>query len=495
MVSEIKGKPVEQVDRANQAWNQIPISAALWFASKFLGHSMTHALHTMNRVQWLSTPELLARSERELATILLHAAHHVPFYRDLSLDKTLKAEDVSAMESLTQFPVVSKKIYSEHAAEHFLASNIPSERRLLWTTSGSTGEPFTFYLDRKAMPLAFASHMFFDSWCGLRPFGRYVRIVMPPTSRPKPDPGISVATQARWKIANGLQHLYESLTQEKIYVMEVDRSQVDRIYKRLEKFRPSFILGYTSTLAFIAHELMDRQMRLSHPLRGVITIAETLTPERREMIEAYFNAPIINRYGLREFGTWSAQNCFQSPTELHVNTEMVVCEILGADGLPAKQGETGRVVITDLHNFARPFIRYDTGDLAVAGLGPCGCGRGFPLLHRLDGRSLESIVTNSGKEINPVVLGRYLREGGPSSLHSNHLEFLKHYQLVQETPTNVRLLVVASTGFDSIRREQLRLDLSRLLGDDMSVAIELVDEIKCEKSGKRPIIKVIENAR
>jgi phenylacetate-CoA ligase len=418
-------------------------------------------------------------------------AGNVPFYRDLFSAKAPNTDGVSAMETLKQFPVVSKKLYREFPPEHFLAANIPSERRLSWTTSGSTGEPFSFYLDRKAMPQAFASHLFFDSWCGLRPFGRYARIVMPATAQPKLPEGISAATRARWIVTNRLKHAYESLTQQKICVMEVDRDKVETIYRRLERFRPSFILGYTSTLAFMAQELLDRQQWLTKPLQGVITIAETLSPQRREIIEKYFKAPITNRYGLREFATWSAQSCSHSATELHINTEMVVCEILSADGSPARYGETGRVVLTDLHNYARPFIRYDTGDLAVAGLGPCGCGRGFPLLHRLDGRSIESIVTKSGTEINPVVLGRYLREGGPSSLYSNHLEFIKHYQLVQETPASVVMLVVANKSFDSERSDRLRVDLGRLLGDDMSVEIKVVDEIKCESSGKRPIIKVV----
>jgi len=495
MVSDLMSRPAEQLSESDKAWDQLPKSAALWFASQVLGSSMTEALHTMKRVQWLSTDELLARSEKKLATVLDHSVHHVPFYRDLFSSQALEIENSSAIECLRQFPVLSKSMYRQYPPEHFLAANIPPERRLLWTTSGSTGEPFSFYLDRKAMPVAFAGHLFFDSWYGLRPFGRYVRIVMPPTARPKLASGISVASRVRWKIANRLQHVYESFTQRKICVMDVDRGQVERIYQQLEQFRPSFILGYTSTLAFIAHELMDRQRRLSNQLQGVITIAETLTQTRREIIEAYFNAPIINRYGLREFGTWSAQSCSHAPTQLHLNSEMVVCEILRADGSPAPRGETGRVVLTDLHNYARPFIRYDTGDLAVAGVGPCDCGRGFPLLSRLDGRSIESIVTKSGKEINPVVLGRYLREGGPASLHSNHLEFIKHYQLVQETPASVRILVVASKGFDSDRKERLRVDLCRLLGDDMAVAVEIVDEIKCERSGKRPIIKVVRGAQ
>ena len=125
-------------------------------------------------------------------------------------------------------------------------------------------------------------------------------------------------------------------------------------------------MGYTSTLAAIADELLQGDLKLSQPVAGVITIAETLTPNRKRLIQKYFDAPIINRYGLREFGSWSAQSCRESPERFHINSELVVCEVLRADGTPCAAGETGRVVLTDLHNFARPFIRYDTGDLAVA---------------------------------------------------------------------------------------------------------------------------------
>lgn len=491
-MNERSYQTAEQRREPGLGWVQIRDSASLWFASKFLGLSMTQALQTMKRVQWLSTDELLARSETKLAKVLQHTATRVPFYRDLFSNKTLDLGNSSTFEILKQFPVITKGRYKENPLEYFLADNIPSERRLLWTTSGSTGEPFSFYLDRRAMPQAFANHLFFDSWWGLRPFERYVRIVNPPAAPPRLPAEISAGSRVRWKIANSLKKAYESLTQEKIWVMEVDRDQAEQIYRRIERFRPSFILGYTSTLAFIAHELIERQMWLAHPVQGVITIAETLSPQRREIIEKYFKAPIINRYGLREFATWSAQSCSSSPNELHINTEMVVCEIVRADGSPAPVGETGRVVLTDLHNYARPFIRYDTGDLGVAGSGSCACGRGFPLLHRLDGRSLECIVTKAGKEISPLVLGRYLRDGGPSFLYNNHQEFIKQFQLIQETPTSALMLIVVSNGFDDDMKERLRSDLGRLLGDEMSVAVKVVDEIQCESSGKRPIIKVIQ---
>ena len=162
-----------------------------------------------------------------------------------------------------------------------------------------------------------------------------------------------------------------------------------------------------------------------------------------------------------------------------------MCEVLRADGTPCTAGETGRVVLTDLHNFARPFIRYDTGDLAVAVDDDCPCERGFPLLGSIEGRSLDCLRTPSGNEISPAILGHFL------FVYHDHLEVVRHYQLVQESDTRVTLLVVPGEGWNEERRLRLRADLNQLLGDEMEVDVQTVAEIHPEKSGKRPIIKKI----
>jgi phenylacetate-CoA ligase len=142
------------------------------------------------------------------------------------------------------------------------------------------------------------------------------------------------------------------------------------------------------------------------------------------------------------------------------------------------------LALTDLWNYARPFIRYETGDLAVAGAGACGCGRGFPLLGQIEGRSLERLRTPSGKEISPAVLGHYL------FVYGDHLEAVSQYQLVQESTHEARLLVTPAQGWNEQRRGLLQTDLARLLGDEMKVTVEAVAQIPPEKSGKRPTIKV-----
>lgn len=434
-------------------------------------------------MQWGSTQKLLARSENRLGPLLKHAAENVPYYRDLYRQRGLKPDDLRTINDLQNLPILAKSDYRQFELEALNASNVPSSLRVARATSGSTGEPFPFSLDRRALPIIFASHLFYDSWYGFEPFDRYVRIIAPPAPQAPLPTTASPTVRLRRAVTTQLQNFYESWTQEKISLWEVNSEGAENIWRRIEAFRPKFVMGYTSTLAAVADELLQRDLKLRQPIEGVITIAETLSPNRKRLIETYFNAPIINRYGLREFGSWSAQSCRESPDRFHINTELVVCEVLRADGTPCAAGETGRVVLTDLHNFARPFIRYDTGDLAVAVSESCSCGRGFPLLGPIEGRSLDCLRTPSGDEISPAIFGHFL------FVYHDHLEAVRHYQLVQETANRVNLLVVPGQGWDEKRRERLRSDLKHLLGQEMEVDVQVVSEIPPEKSGKRPIIK------
>lgn len=453
-------------------------------ASVPLGMRFVESLEEMQHAQWLPTGELINRSEARLAALLSHAAQNVPYYRDLYRQRRLAPDDLRTINNLQTLPIFTKSDYRECDTEALCATNLPAGFRLERKTSGSTGEPFQFSLDRRALPVIFASHLFYDSWHGLELFDRYLRIIAPPAAS-SPALNGSMGARLQRAIISRLQNLYESWTQAKISLWEVNSEGAENIWRRIETFQPKFVMGYTSTLAAIADELLQRDLKLSRPVQGVITIAETLTPNRKRLIEKYFNAPIINRYGLREFGSWSAQSCFESPNRFHINTELVVCEILRPDGTPCKAGEIGRVVLTDLHNFARPFIRYDTGDLAAAVADNCSCGRGFPMLGPIEGRSLDCLRTSSGDEISPAILGHFL------FVYHDHLEAVRHYQLIQESANRVKLLIVTGDAWSEERRELIRSDLKHLLGDEMEVEVQTVSEIPPEKSGKRPIIKKI----
>lgn len=471
-------KPVEtgRGRVSNSAFRRI----GLGVGRVLIGGRFTDALAEMKRVQWLPPAELKRRNEKNLASILRHAISEVPYYRGLGLC----AEDVNDREVLPRFPVMDKASYRAEPIERFLAMNVPAFRRLEDTTSGSTGEPFRFFLDRRANAMVFASHLFYDSWFDLKPFYRYVRVMAPPPEAPPFPPGTPLSFQVKQRVASCIQGTYERWTQRRFSLFDIDPECIETIYRTMEAFRPAFILGYTSTLAIMADELSRRELRLGRPLKAVVTIAEMLTPVRRRQIEGYFGAPIINRYGQREFKYWCAQSIPGDPERFSVNTGLVTWETLRQDGSSAGPGEIGRVVLTNLHNEVMPFIRYETGDLATMSEEPSSCGRGFPIVAQLEGRSHEVFTTPSGRMVSPVSLGQYL------FVTLDYVDQIRHFQLVQPEPNRVELRVVPYSGLGEERRVELRRDMGELLGADMQVEVIEVKEIPLERSGKRLTIKV-----
>jgi aspartate 1-decarboxylase len=116
-----------------------------------------------------------------------------------------------------------------------------------------------------------------------------------------------------------------------------------------------------------------------------VTSGETLSLEQRETIERFFGCAVFDRYGGVEFNN-VAQEC-REHNGLHIFSDLVYAEVLSTENEPVKPGEVGELVITDLRNHYMPFIRYRTGDLAVQSDRKCPCGRGLPLLERIEGRS------------------------------------------------------------------------------------------------------------
>ena len=218
-----------------------------------------------------------------------------------------------------------------------------------------------------------------------------------------------------------------------------------------------------------------------HPsnLRAVIVGAETFIPAERELMESAFKCKMVNKYASREF-LEIAQDCPDTDNGLHVNTESVFLEVVKENGQWVSRGERGKILVTDLHNWVMPFIRYHLCDYVIWG-GQCSCGRGFPLLRSIQGRSVEYLVTPSGKSPSCTDLTHVMRDYTAS---------IREYQAVQGKIDEVEFLVVPEKVFDSSIEARLRAGLEDFLDHEVKIHIRVVPQIELdEASGKRSSIK------
>src|SRR6185437_16003324 len=162
---------------------------------------------------------------------------------------------------------------------------------------------------------------------------------------------------------------------------------------------PHYLLSYPSNSRALARYAQREKIRLPG-LRAVHTYGEPLTPDVREACREAWGVPAIDVYSCEELG-FVALQCPRHE-HYHVQSESVLVEILDEDGLPARPGEIGRVVLTSLHNFAMPLIRYAIGDYAEVGA-PCPCGRGLPVIERLLGRRRNMVTLPDGRRAWPDV--------------------------------------------------------------------------------------------
>jgi len=248
------------------------------------------------------------------------------------------------------------------------------------------------------------------------------------------------------------------------------RSDVDTQLAWLERHRPHYLLSYPSNVAELARRSVARGVSLLG-LNEVRTIGEVLTGETRELCRQAWGAPVTDMYSSDEAG-YHALQCPERE-HYHVQSENVLLEVLDDRDRPCPPGATGRVVVTALHNFATPLVRYEIGDYAEAGA-PCPCGRGLPVLRRIVGRVRNMLMAADGK--------RYWPTFGSAGLAA--LAPILQQQLVQKSFDTIEARLVTTRPLTSDEEERLRGHILSRLPVPFEIRISYCDSIPRSAGGK-----------
>lgn len=216
----------------------------------------------------------------------------------------------------------------------------------------------------------------------------------------------------------------------------------------LQNYNPEFIRGYPSLLAELATLLQRRGIRLN--CKAVEMSSESHTNEQVDLIESVFG-PTFDQYGHAEASLFGYSLDAQGP--IFCSPMYGLVEVLDDAGRPVSSGETGEVVVTGFHNFAMPFIRYRTGDLAVFDSDSDGIVR----LREVIGRTQDVLISADGEKhlLTALVFGR----------HYSALARIERWQLVQDVPGVVLIRVVRGAGYGPEDEEEIRRnfrDLARI---------------------------------
>jgi len=263
--------------------------------------------------------------------------------------------------------------------------------------------------------------------------------------------------------------LHERLLRQRVFNTF---SQTDALWRRVHagicRIRSTAIVGYVSSLQQFAEFLSRTQRRIPRPI-GVIAAAEPLFEDVREGIEQAFEAPVYNTYGSREFMSLAGECEYRDG--LHINSENVVLEA------GRELDEPSKIIVTDLHNYGMPFIRYETGDLGNLERGQCACGRGLPRLGRIEGRELDALRGAGGRIVPGEFFPHLLKE----------IPELAQYRVEQRDLNRIVISAVMTRELSGASRQLLDREIGKAFGAATTYRIQPVKEIPALASGKRRI--------
>ena len=381
-------------------------------------------------------------------------------YRELFDNEKLKPDDIKTMEDLAKIPVLDKETFRSNREK--LISTDTNKQLFYSRTSGSTGVPLNIANDHNVLIADEALFYRFLRWIGygfgdtrIEFWGGHV--IETPISRFKKK----------------IKMIINNTTFIDTY--SVNDNLLSDLVMRMKNSPPKLLRGYTSSIYLLA--LKSLELGIKVKLNAVSATAEKLFKFQRDKICEAFGENIFDQYGCGE--TCSIAFECEKHKGLHVASEHVILETL--DEINQKSNR-GKVVITNLDNYAMPIIRYENGDEACWAEDNCPCGRGLPLLKEINGRVYDFILGVNKKKVHTGFFAGLFNE-----LDFAKKYHIKEFRIVQETINKLRIEFVTEDNLDKMDEKLIKNKINQYLGE-MEIKIRNVEQIPLTKMGKKMFV-------
>ena len=419
--------------------------------------------------QFWSAEALKTAQFSQLSKLVDHAVRTVPAYA-----QRLKAAGILSGKPLTEklwqrIPILTRKDVRELGTKSHSSATPPVFGALSSTSSGgSSGAPVT--VRKSAVDELFwqAINIREELWHRDNPGGTIARLRGVPADLPPEFASAARASHGAvlpdWGApANMIWKTGKLGLISPAHSLEVQA-------KFLQKLQPDYLYTFPSYLRPLLSHFKETGKRLTS-LKSVWTASESVDDSLREACSSIFGCKIIQNYTSGETG-YIALQC-QSCNNLHVQSEIVHVEIIDQQGNPCAPGEIGRVIVTPLHNYTMPLLRYEIGDEAEVG-GPCVCGRGLPVLTRIVGRTEDYFTLPTGLR-RRVNLNHY---------RLSAISAIREFQLVQNTTTHIELKLALARPLTQAETDIINEVLKKEAGDVFETSVTFHDALERTAVGK-----------
>lgn len=386
----------------------------------------------------------LSRYVEEHLRATLAAARGIPFYRERLGSELSPSPELTKLPILPrhEIPQLAASVRALHSDSSLLASGL---------TSGSTGNPVSFFYDAAHQASRFAARARYLRENGWNPFRRCLWII----STRMQSPDLLFTMRARLFGSRFLSHILD----------------LEKLAEALRAMDPAYLYSYPVNLDGLARIFEARGERLPS-LRQIFSGSEVLENSQRERIRRVFGVGVADNYGSTEaFLAWECPR-----GSYHVNAEHVIVEIVDENGRAVAPGKLGRVIVTTLHNRLMPLIRYEIGDYAFAAENGCRCGRTLPCIGAVGGRDINLFIDSDGNRFTPWPLFRPLLER----------EWIRQNQIVQRGTDRFVVRYVGDRTFTPADEAEFHRHFATILKSPASISIEFErhEQIARAPSGK-----------
>lgn len=403
-------------------------------------------LNFIRKASHWSEQQVMDYQHQRLRALVNYAIEQVPYYRNLGIAK----DSIRTIEDLAKLPIVSKQVMRDKGQSQFVAAGYPASHRSLSHSSGSTGEPFAYYVgaEAKSMNTAVKLLTWIDAGYNLG------------------DHYINIKNAGRKGKLKKLQDKVNNCTWLSFFDLDVEH--ITRILKQIENEKPLFIRSYPAPLYLLAlHRNKSGENEYRHRPKRIFTTGSNLTDQMRGEIERAFGCDIIDSYSCE--GTADTYET-TAHDGYHLAKIYGITEILDDNGNPVTDG-IGRVVSTDLWNMAQPFIRYDTKDFVELRNG---------VIHRIVGRESDMIADVHGHRLTVHSFNGYFNGKG--------LEpgLVSGFQIVCHKDQTITFRIEPTALFSQSAEQKIISYWSNELG--CKVSVQIVDSLPLMRNNKRAVI-------
>ena len=426
------------------------------------GTSTMRFLAQLEESQWWSHVQLEEIQSRRLQHLIRHAYANVPYYRRLMDEHGIRPGDIATPSDLRKLPPLTKGLIRANSRE-LLADGYPRAKLLEGHTGGSSGTPLCFHSSLEGrMTHGLARSLRAMEWAGVQPGDRTIHVTKRRFPGTEPE---------------GFLPRLSRLMSLDVFVdcTSFSEETLPAVLEKIAGSHPRALRGYASAISIIADFI--RESGAQAPEVGEVVVGgEQLFDEQRTLLRQVFGTEPFSRYS--SFENFDIAMECEAHAGMHVNAEDLLVEIVDDGGMPVSDSRRGRLLVTNLHEFGMPLIRYDTDDESSFTGRSCTCGRHLPLIEGVVGKTGNTIYTPSGKRLSPLTLG------------SSNLAPMGvgRFQFVQETLDHVvvRIVPVSSLTPDEVVALPARVaaNFGRVLGADVRIDVVVVDHIEPTPAGK-----------